>query len=167
MFSWSWHRKSIRFHKTFLALIAASILNAVAEVIAKVALDDLSVLQAYALRTIGIGCVLASMSARQNSIKESLQMLKSPNPTLLVITIHSILIITYMICSLWALSLGPVSMVSTILSTRIFWVIVYGTIITAKLGDILGENNAPGKLGVKLVSGLMIMAGVSVIALLH
>ena len=58
-------------------------------------------------------------------------------------------------------------MVSTILSTRIFWVIVYGTIITAKLGDILGENIAPGKLGVKLVSGLMIMAGVSVIALLH
>jgi len=67
--------------------------------------------------------------------------------------------------TLWALSLGPVSLVTTLVATRSFFVLLYSTALALRFSGFLGEQTSTRALTVKIVSTSLIVAGVAAIAL--
>lgn len=66
---------------------------------------------------------------------------------------------------LWALSTGPVGLVSALGSTRSLFVLLYSTILSLRFRDLLEERVTRGVLGVKVASVTLIVVGVGAITL--
>ena len=66
---------------------------------------------------------------------------------------------------LWALSTGPVGLVSALGVTRSLFVLLFSTLLTLKFGYLLGEKVTPSVLGLKLIPITLIVAGVGAITL--
>ena len=152
-------------HPSFYVLMVASVLIAGGEVIAKIAVEDLPVLNTYGLRTLGLGSILFLTSTRPVAVRESRDLLRQRSPALAIVGVHSVLIIIALLLSLWALSLGPVSLVTTLVSTRSLFVVLYSTALTLGLGELLGEQISVGTVAVKVLSITLIVGGVATITL--
>ena len=152
-------------HRSFYALIAASVLQASAHVIGKVALDDLPVINTYGIRGLGIGFVLLLGNLRPVSVREVRNLLYQRSPALAIIGLSVALVNGTRLMTLWALSLGPVSLVTTLLGTHSLFVLLFSTGLAWQFRGLLREEVSVGTVAIKVVSTALIVGGVATITL--
>ena len=152
--------------RSFFALMAGSVIAAGAHVTGKLAVDSLPVLTTHALRSATLAGVLLLGSLRPKSVREARDLVRRRSPALLIIGLNEVMVASVaMITLLWALSLGPVSLVATITTTRSFFVVLYSTVVALRFTGFLGEETSGGTVAVKVGSTALIVAGVVVITL--
>ena len=66
---------------------------------------------------------------------------------------------------LWALSLGPASLVTALFGTRALFVVLYSTGLAMIWRGSLGEQTSRGNIVVKMVSAALIVVGIAMIAI--
>lgn len=153
--------------RSFFPLMLASILMAVAHVVSKAALDTLSVPLVHGLRSLGLSTVLFWASIPSKDARhELMRLVRSRSNGLVLVAVGDMgLALGAVLLFLWALSTGPVGLVSALGVTRSLFVLLFSTLLTLKFGDILGEKVTPRALGLKLISITLIVAGVGAITI--
>ena len=86
-------------------------------------------------------------------------------PTYALLSLNEGIAFSGIILSFWAMEQGPVSLVSTLLSTRPFFVFVYALVLSLVLPAVLEERLTKGVALVKLVSIGLIVGGVTLLTL--
>ena len=157
---------SLFLHRSFFLLMLGSTIAAAAHITSKVALDDLPVLNTHALRSLGLSGILLLGAFRPVALREVRDLVRQRSPAFAILGMNEVVLAsTSMILTLWALSLGPVSLVTTLVATRSFFVLLYSTILALRFTGFLGEETSARSLAVKVVSTSLIVAGVAAIAL--
>ena len=153
-------------HRSFFPLMLGSVIAASAHVTSKIALEELPVLNAHALRSLGLGSVLLMTSLSPAAVREVRALLRQRSPALAIVGLNELVLTSItMLLALWALSLGPVSLVTTLMATRSFFVVLYSTALALRFRGFLGEQTSPAVVAVKVVSTALIVAGVATIML--
>jgi uncharacterized membrane protein len=157
---------SLFLHRSFFLLMLGSTIAAAAHITSKVALDDLPVLNTHALRSLGLSGILLLGAFRPVALREVRDLVRQRSPAFAILGMNEVVLAsTSMILTLWALSLGPVSLVTTLVATRSFFVLLYSTVLALRFTGFLGEETSARSLAVKVVSTSLIVAGVAAIAL--
>jgi len=158
--------RSLLLHRSFFLLMLGSGIAAAAHVTSKVALDDLPVLNTHALRSLGLSGVLLLGALRPAALRDVRGLLRQRSPAFAILGMNEVVLASSsMLLTLWALSLGPVSLVTTLVATRSFFVLLYSTALALRFTGFLGEETSARTLVVKIVSTSLIVAGVAAIAL--
>jgi drug/metabolite transporter (DMT)-like permease len=145
-------------------LFVSSILWALSEVAAKYALAVISPWQMYALSHFAIAFLFLTISARPRIIKELLRHEKRNSAIIIVILNETIAVIS-IVLFYWAMGRGPVSLVSTIASTRPVFVFIYALIIGRFSDFLLKQQATRGLLLLRWIAITMIVSGVAIIYL--
>ncbi len=154
-----------RLGTTFFLLLGSSLLLAMADVVGKYALDYISFWNMYWMSMLSLAVIFLLVSVRYSVIKE-LAHIVNPRSALMLLTINETLAVASSIMLFWAMERGPVSLVSTIASTRPVFVIIYALILSRFLPGVLLEKDLDrGVLAVRLVAIAMIAGGIMIIYL--
>ena len=113
-----------------------------------------------------MGFVLLLINARRNPLLEIRSYVRHRSPALLLVGLNELLVANLgQILLLWALSLGPVSLVSALLGTRSLFVLILSTGISFAWKDSLGEETSSTSIIVKLGATTLIVIGVALITI--
>lgn len=152
--------------KAFIILIIGSAIEGSSFVFGKTAVDELPVLFTHALRLLAIGSVLLTLNLRRRSLEQVLWFVRTRSPALKYVALNQLIISNAsQFLFLWALSLGPATLVTALSSLRTFFVVAFAITVARVWRGALGEVTTPATVTVKLVSTVFIVAGVAVIAL--
>ena len=159
--------RRIFLHSSFFLLMAASVITAAGQVTGKVPLDTLSVPLTHGFRSLGISSVLLVASVFNAKARQDVAYLvRSRSRGLWLVAFSELVLVSAaFMLFLWAISIGPVGLVTAIVATRSLFVLLYSTALTLRFRDILGEQITPGAMTVKFISVALIVAGVGAIAL--
>ena len=158
-------RQGLFFHRSFFVLVAAAGVLAAANVAGKAALDDLPVLFTHGLRSVALGGVFLVFNVRSVPIADVRGFVSSRSPALLLVAANELLIANAgLLLLLWALSLGPVALVTALVGTRALFVVFYSTALALVWKGALGEETTRGAIAVKTGSTALIVAGVAMMA---
>ena len=150
--------------KLYLLVLLASILTASANVTYKYSLEDISFWNLTALRSFSLGAVLIIGGYHYNlrqTVREITR--KSYLPLYILIFTEAMLAPIAMITMLKSLALGPVSLASTLLSTRPFFVLIISGVLSTRYMNILNEPIDRRTLPIKLFSITLIFIGICLI----
>ncbi|MEE8517707.1 MAG: EamA family transporter [Dehalococcoidia bacterium] len=151
--------------RPFYLLMFGALLMATANVGGKVALDDLPVLFTHGLRMLSLGLVFLLANARREPWQDIRGFVTNRSPALLFVGANELLIAnTGLLLMLWALSLGPVALVTALVGTRAMFVVVYSTGLALIWKGALGEETTAQAITVKAASTALIVGGVWAIA---
>lgn len=145
-------------------LFASSILWALSEVTAKYALAVISPWQMYALSHFSIAFVFLIISVRPHILKELLRHEKR-NSALIIVLFNETIAVISVVLFYWAMERGPVSLVSTIASTRPVFVFIYALVISRFSEFLLEQRATKGILLLRWIAITMIVGGVAIIYL--
>ena len=152
--------------KAFLILIIGSAIEGSSFVFGKSAVNELPVLFTHALRLLAIGSVLLALNLRRRSLEQVLWFVRTRSPALRYVALNQLVISNAsQFLFLWALSLGPTTLVTALSSLRTFFVVAFAIALAKVWRGALGEVTTPATVTVKLFSTALIVAGVAVIAL--
>ena len=152
--------------RVFYVLIGASIVAAAANIAGKLAVDNLEVLQAHGLRVLGMAGLMLLVSLRPAPMREVWGFARRKSPALGIFGLNEFVVAnTGMLINLWAISLGPVSLVTAVTATTTLFLLAYGFALALLFKGALGEQISAGSVAVKIVSTVMIVAGVAAIAI--
>ncbi len=157
--------KIIRLNKAFPILIGASLFTAAGLLTGKYALEELPVWFVYSTRQYGMGLMFAFLW-RPGAFGELFGALRSWRTFLLLFLAEYSLAPLAVLLNVTAISLGPVSLVSTMTATRPLFVFIYGTILSTSAFRLLDEPLDWRTLSVKLVAIMMIVGGIATLTLL-
>ena len=158
--------RSLFLHPSFFVLMVSSVFMASSQVTGKISLEDLPVLNVHGLRSLVLGVVFLLFSLRPVALGEVRDLLRRRSPALPIITLTEVVLGNIsLILAFWALSLGPVSLVTAVVATRSFFVVFFSTALALRFSGFLGEQVSAGVVAVKAVSTALIVAGVIIIAL--
>lgn len=157
--------KIIRLNKAFPILIGASLFTAAGLLTGKYALEELPVWFVYSTRQYGMGIMFAFLW-RPGAFGELFGALRSWRTFLLLFLAEYSLAPLAVLLNVTAISLGPVSLVSTMTATRPLFVFIYGTILSTSAFRLLDEPLDWRTLSVKLVAIGMIVGGIATLTLL-
>ncbi len=158
--------RTLFLHRAFVVLMVASLLTGAAHVTGKAAVDELPVLYTHGLRMLALGLVFLAFNLRPAPIREVTGFVRGRSPALLFVGTNELLTANVsLLLTLWALSLGPVSLVSALVGTRALYVVLYSTGLALVWKGALGEETSPRAVAVKVGSTALIVAGVAGIAL--
>ena len=153
-------------HNSFYILMLGAFIMACGNVTIKVALDDLPILFTHGLRMLGLGIVFLIFNMRSTPWKDVRSLVTRRSPVLLLMVVNETIIANAgLLMMLWALSLGPVSLVTALISTRAFFVVVYSTVLAIVWKGALGERVTPGTVAVKMGATTLIVSGVAAIVM--
>ena len=151
-------------NKSLAPLILSSFLLSVAYVAQKLAVTSLPLLVAHGLRSVGLAPVFGAFAIRREPIEDVIRLIKGRTMALPLVMINELIIAN---CSLfltvWAISLGPVSLVSAIVSTRSLFLLLYTTILGFISKEFLGEEISWISVLLKLVATTMIVLGIGML----
>ena len=151
--------------RSFFVLLVGSAIVAAADVVGKVALEELPVLFTHGLRVLGIGLVYLVWSARREPLRNIAELVRSRSPALKFVVANELVVANVaLLLLLWALSLGPVSLVTALAATRAMFVVLYSTTLALVWKGALGEVTTRRAVAVKVGSTAVIVAGVAGIA---
>jgi len=154
-----------RLGTTFFLLIGSSLLMAMADVTSKYALTYISFWNMYWISILSLVSVFLLISFRRRVVKELFSIV-NPYPTLVLVTFNELLVVASSIMLFWAMERGPVSLVSTIASTRPVFVVIYALILKRFWPRFLMEGElGRGALAVRLIATAMIAGGIVIIYL--
>ncbi len=152
--------------RAFIILIIGSAIEGSSFVFGKSAVNELPVLFTHALRLLAIGSVLLALNLRRRSLEQVLWFVRTRSPALKYVALNQLVISNAsQFLFLWALSLGPTTLVTALSSLRTFFVVAFALALARVWRGALGEVTTPATVTVKLVSTIFIVAGVAVIAL--
>ena len=153
--------------KTFVYLLVllGSVLNAIANVTYKYALDGIEFWDLFAMRSVCLGLVLF-VAGYRSGILSQVRRLASNMACVRVFVIAEIVVAPAAILAmLGALYLGPVSLASTLISVRPLFVLAITGVLSMPVLRFLDEPFTRETLPLKLLSTTMIVAGVVVLTL--
>ncbi len=149
---------------TVFLLLGAGLLLALADVTGKYALSYISFWNMYWLAIIVLAVIFLIISLRPRVIKE-LRSLERPASALTLVAITELLVVAGAVLFFWAMDRGPVSLVSTIASTRPIFVVVSALILSRIWPNFLVWQPGRLALGLKLAAAILIAGGIAVIYL--
>ncbi|MEX2598368.1 MAG: EamA family transporter [Dehalococcoidia bacterium] len=149
-------------HYSFFVLMTGSFISATAHITASLAVADLPVLYAHGLRMLALGAVFIVANVRPSSIREVTGFFRSRSPAVGLVAVNEIVTANIgMFLMLWALSMGPVALVTTLIGTRSFFVVLYSTVIALIWRGFLGEQTSRGAVTMKVACTALIVAGIA------
>ena len=149
-----------------ILLMICSISMAFGQIMSKAALDDMTFWNLFVLRSFGFGAACVLLPLRPSVVREFRQVLKDRVALVIIVFNEGLIGFATMSLALWAVSLGPVSLVATVLSTRPLFVFVLSIVLSSGIWRLLDEPLEPKILARKLASTTMIVAGVAGLSLL-
>lgn len=105
-------------------IVLASLLFAVADVTGKVALEVISFWNLFWIGATVMGCVFLAVSLRQSVVRTIVE-LPGRSKAMALLILNEVIAPVGIVISYWALEHGPVSLVSTLLSTRPLFVLLF------------------------------------------
>ena len=151
--------------KSFLFLTSASLLMAVADVSGKYALEYISSWNIYWISSFCMSGLFLLVSLRPTVIRE-LKSMPWRRPAMAMIVVNETLAMVGIVLIFWAMEAGPVSLVSTISSSRPIFVFVLALVVNRFLpGALMEEQTGRGVLAIRLVATTMIASGIAIIYL--
>ncbi|MBI2859973.1 MAG: EamA family transporter [Chloroflexi bacterium] len=148
--------------KVFLALLLVSLLFATADVTSKYALAIFSPLNLIAFNELLFAGTFWAISLRPDTIRKLGTMQRRRSTIPLIMLTHT-LAPTGILLLLWAMSLGPVSLVSTISGSRPIFVALLALLLSRLAPGFLMWS--PRMAALRVAATVMIVAGISIIYL--
>ena len=147
-------------------LLICSVLMAISQIMNKAALDDMSFWNLFVVRSLGFCVVAVLLPLRPSVIRECRLVLRDRLAFGMIVLNEGGVALGTMVLMLWAISLGPVSLVATVMSTRPLFVFVLSVVLSSGVWRLLDEPLERNILTRKLVSTTMIVGGVASLSLL-
>jgi uncharacterized membrane protein len=148
--------------RAFLLLGGSSLLMAVANVSTKYALDYISFWHMYWITIFCMVGIFMLISLRSSILKELVNM-KQRNSSIALVAFNEILVVAGVATSFWAMKMGPISLVSTIASSRPIFVVIYAIILSRTYPTFLKWQTSKGMLALRLMAIAMIVGGIAII----
>ena len=160
-------RRKLFLHHSFLLLMASSFFFGAGQVVGKEPLETLSVPLVHGVRTLGFSAVFLVVSLPSKEARQELMGLtKSRNWGLALVAGSELMLVSAgFLLFFWALSKGPVGLVSAVGGTRSFFILLYSSLLSLRFRNLLGEEVTLNAVAIKLISITMIVVGVGVITL--
>ena len=155
----------IRFNRALPILLGASVLTALGLVLGKQALEELPIWLVFSMRNYGMGIVFLALW-RPGAWGQLLTSMRDWRTALLLILAEFALAPFAVWLNVAAISLGPVSPVSTATATRPLYVFFYSTLLSTRAFPLLDEPLEMRTLAVKLVAVGMVLGGIVALTLL-
>jgi uncharacterized membrane protein len=147
-------------------LLVASVVLAGGQLLSKVALEELTLTSMFPFRSLGLATACVAFALRPSFLRETRTMFSNFNSGGLMVLTEGVIAPFAAVITMWAIMLGPVSLVVTLLSARPLFVFLLSAIISTRLLRLLDEPLDRATLSLKTVSIAMIVAGVVAISLL-
>ncbi len=148
-----------RFTKILPVLLGASLMIATGHATAKYALEELSVAFVGSLHFFGQAAVLLFFW-RRRTLSQIRQILSHKQAVALLLVSEGVLTPIALVSLIFATKLGPVSLVATLTSTQPIFVFLYTAILSMPGLRLMNESLNRGTLVLKLISVVMIVAGI-------
>jgi drug/metabolite transporter (DMT)-like permease len=148
--------------RAFFLLAGSSLLMAVANVSAKYALDYISFWNMYWITIFCMASIFILISLRPRILKELVNM-KQRNSSIALIAFNEILVVAGVVMSFRAMEMGPISLVSTIASSRPVFVVIYAIILSRTYPAFLKWQTSKRILALRLIAIAMIVGGIVII----
>ena len=153
-------------HKSFYMLILSAFFFGTAHVVGKPALTDLPILYTHGMRMLALGLIFLAFALRSESWNDVRGYFANRSPALLFVGMNEFITANVgILLMLWALSLGPASLVTALFGTRALFVVLYSTGLAMIWSGSLGEQTSRGNIVVKMVSAALIVVGIAMIAI--
>lgn len=150
--------------QSFGLLFASSLLMAGGDVAAKYALNYISFWNMYSIGAFCMSLLFFLVSIRRRVIRE-LRSMKGRNSAIALLAFNEMLVPFGIVLSFWAIERGPVSLVSTILSSRPIFVFIYSLILGRVFPVFLEWRPTGATLVLRITATAMIVGGIAIIHL--
>jgi uncharacterized membrane protein len=158
--------RDIFIQRSFFILILAAIIAATANIIGKVALNDLPILYTHGLRAIGLGTLFLVVGIRRAPLANLSTLIRTRSPALLLFGVNEFIIANgALLLLLWALSEGPASRVLALAGTRAMFVVLFSTSLALIWKGALGEDTARRAIVIKVGAVIAIVLGITGVSL--
>ncbi len=144
--------------KAFFALLGSSLLFALADIGSKYALNHVSFWNMFSVNGFCLFGVFSLIAFRPHVFRQ-LKNMKRRNRTLALQLFNETLAPLAIVTLYWALSLGPVSLVSALVGTRPVFVAVYALVLGRFLPDTLLRSDSTRKMAVLRLGAIVMMFG--------
>ncbi len=152
--------------KIALAAVAfSSLAMAVSTVASKVALDTMDTWNVFIVRSIFLGAALLIPTLQPQGLRQGLAVLSNRRAATLILLTEGFLAAAAIYTMLLAFELGPVSLASTLMSTRPVMVLFMSALLSTRFWNLLDEPLTRDTWAVKFVSTGMVVGGVGVLSL--
>lgn len=150
--------------KLFFLLFGSSLFFAMADITSKYVLAYISPWNMFSLNAFCLSAIFLLISFRPHVISQ-LSNMKQRNRTLALLTFNETVTPVGIMLFYWALESGPVSLVSTIVSSRPIFVVIFALILRRVLPRFLVWQPGKGMLALRLIATAMIVGGITIIYL--
>jgi len=150
--------------KPLLLLFGSSLLFAMADIASKYALAFISFWNMFWFSAFCISGIFLLASMRPHIIRQ-LSNMKQRSSTIALVVFNETLAPIGIVLSFWAMQRGPVSLVSTIASSRPIFVFIYALIISRVSPMFLEYQPGKALLALRLIATAMIFGGIAIIYL--
>ena len=151
--------------KLLFLLFGSSLLFAAADITSKYALAYISFWNMFWISAFCMSGIFLLLSLRPRILNQLINM-KKKSSAMGILAIDEALALAGILLSFWALEGGPVSLVSTIISSRPMFVLIFAFIISRLAPMFLKWDSGNGILAIRLVATAMIVGGITIIHLL-
>jgi drug/metabolite transporter (DMT)-like permease len=155
---------SIRWRARLLLLFGASLLFAVADIAGKYALAYISFWNMFWISAFCMSGIFLLVSVRPQVVEQVIKM-EGRNSAMGLLAFDATLAPIGTVLSFWALERGPVSLVSTIISSRPMFVLMAALILSRLSPTFLEWRYGKGILAMRLIATAMIVSGIAIIHL--
>lgn len=158
--------RGVLVNRSFFLLILGALIGAIGNVIGKVALDDLPVMYTHGLRSLALGITFLVVGVRPGPIRDVVELARRRSSAIPLVALNDLIIGNFGLLTLvWALSLGPVSLVTALFAVRAMFVVLFSTMVALIWKGSLGERTSRGAIAAKVASTVVIVGGVTGIAI--
>jgi len=148
-----------------LLLFGSSLLFAVADIAGKYALAYISFWNMFWITAFCMSGIFLLVSVRPRIIRQLINM-ERRNSALGLLAFNETLAPAGIVLIFWALERGPVSLVSTIVSSRPMFVLMFAFILSRLSPMFVGWDSGKGILALRLIATAMIVGGITIIHLM-
>jgi transporter family protein len=153
-------------HRSFLWLLLAALLSAGGQFLSKMAVEDMEFWNLFVVRTLALTVACVVLPFRPSVLAETRGMLSSPGGAALLIVNEAAIAFGAVFLMLLAISLGPVSLVATVMSSRPLIVLTITVVLNSRMPGMLDEVLDRKTLVQKGISAAMIVGGICAISIL-
>ena len=150
--------------KTFLLLLGAALLLAMADITSKHVLASISFWNLFCINAFCMSIPWLLLSTRRHIFRQLMNM-KQRNSSLAIIAFNELLSPLAIVLSLWSIERGPVSLVSTIVSSRPIFVLIYALILSRALPTFLEWQPGRRMMAYRIIATTMVVSGIVIIHL--
>ena len=150
--------------KPLILLTVSSILWAVSDIMTKYALEYISAWNMYWISHLILPLVFFSISFRPSVFREIMNFQKR-NSSVIMLALNETMAVAALILFYWSMQRGPVSLVSTVYSSRPLFVFIYAVIISRLSSFLLEEHTGRSTLLLRFIAISLIVGGIIIIYL--